>query len=544
MVWNQLDPDRTHVAYACLGFFTVLFALCSSVVKEKLFFGEATVSAVFGLVIGPHCFGWFDPHAWGNPLYNTLEISRILLCIELVAVGIELPPRYVYHKRTPLCTLLFFAMVVGWLVFAAFVHWLVPGYSFAWGLLVSACVTATDPVLAQAIIGKSKFASKYVPLHLKRLLTAESACNDGLAVPFVYLALNIIVHSGNSSQIAKNFICITVLYECLFGCVLGASLGYASSWAVRLAKKYDLIDNESNIFFPVAVAFFCAGISPILGIDDLLASFCAGCGFVWDDWYVRRREDESFIDSLDVFLNISYFIYFGSIVPWEQFNNAALGLNAWRLVVLAIVFLTLRRFPAVLMHYKINPEIRSFKEAIFVGHFGPIGVSGIFACILAISDLEVDALGVAHGPVVGDVPDNVKMAQLINSIFPLVSFLVVVSIIVHGSSAAFIVFSSHLKKKKKEHRKMQSRRKQGSANDTQDNDAEDDDDIGDDDNDDNDDDNDDNDDDDDQRNEDDTDEEDDYTEQFNASDRSSEPIIQPIHIGESLKMADLPSAAH
>lgn len=196
------------------------------------------------------------------------------------------------------------------------------------------------------------------------------------------------------------------------------------------------------------------------------------------------------------------------------------------------------------MHYKINPEIRSFKEAIFVGHFGPIGVSGIFACILAISDLEVDALRVAHGPVVGDVPDNVKMAQLINSIFPLVSFLVVVSIIVHGSSAAFIVFSSHLKKKKKEHRKMQSRRKQGSANDTQDNDAEDDDDIGDDDNDDNDDDNDDNDDDDDQRNEDDTDEEDDYTEQSNASDRSSEPIIQPTHIGESLKMADLPSAAH
>lgn len=535
MVWSQLNPDKTHVAYACLGFFSLFFALCSSLVKEKLFFGEATVSAVFGLVVGPHCLGWFNPVVWGNPLYNTLEISRILLCIELVAVGIELPPKYLYDKKTPLFTLLLFAMVVGWLVFAAFVHLLVPGYSFAWGLLVSACVTATDPVLAQAIIGKSEFASKYVPLHLRRLLTAESACNDGLAVPFVYLALNIILHSGDSKEIAKNFICITVLYECLLGCFFGAFVGYASSWGVRFAKRYNLIDNESNIFFPVTMAFFCAGVSPILGIDDLLASCCAGCGFVWDGWYVRRKEDETFIDSLDVFLNISYFIYFGSIVPWEQFNNPDLGLNAWRLVVLAIVFLTLRRFPAILMHYKINPEIHSLKEAILVGHFGPIGVSGIFACILAISDLEVDALRIAHGPVVGDAPEKVKMAQLINSVFPLVSFLVVVSIVVHGSSAAFMVFSSYLKKNKNEHRKTQNKWVEGSANndifDTQDNDDDDDvdDDYADDD--------------DDQSDDGDIGQADDYTEESNTSDQSAKPIIQPVQIGESLKMVNLPKRA-
>ncbi|GAV28104.1 hypothetical protein PMKS-001572 [Pichia membranifaciens] len=301
------------------------------------------------------------------------------------------------------------------------------------------------------------------------------------------------------------------------------------------AKRYNLIDNESNIFFPVTMAFFCAGVSPILGIDDLLASCCAGCGFVWDGWYVRRKEDETFIDSLDVFLNISYFIYFGSIVPWEQFNNPDLGLNAWRLVVLAIVFLTLRRFPAILMHYKINPEIHSLKEAILVGHFGPIGVSGIFACILAISDLEVDALRIAHGPVVGDAPEKVKMAQLINSVFPLVSFLVVVSIVVHGSSAAFMVFSSYLKKNKNEHRKTQNKWVEGSANndifDTQDNDDDDDvdDDYADDD--------------DDQSDDGDIGQADDYTEESNTSDQSAKPIIQPVQIGESLKMVNLPKRA-
>lgn len=447
MVWSQLFPDKTHVAFACIGFFTLFFSVVSTFIKEKAFFGEAPISALYGLIIGPHCLNWVNPFSWGNFLYITLEVSRILLCVELVAVGIELPPKYVFKHSLSILLLLSFAMIIGWLVFAAFVYLIFPDYSYAWGLLISACVTATDPVLAQAIIGKSKFAAERVPTHLKQLLTAESACNDGLAVPFVYLALNIIVHAHHSKDIAKNFIVVTVLYECVFGCLFGALTGYCASWLVRLAKKYNLMDRESNIFFPFTIAFWCAGFSSILGIDDLLASFCAGCAYVWDDWLERKEEEETFIDSLDVFLNISYFIYFGTIIPWSQFNNVALGLNVWRLILLSIVFLTLRRFPAVLMHYKINPDIHSLKEAIFVGHFGPIGVSGLFACILAISDLESVSLGLAHGPVEGEIPLDDKFAELIDTVYPIVTFLIIVSIIVHGSSAAFIVFTSHLKKR-------------------------------------------------------------------------------------------------
>lgn len=449
MAWSQLDPNKTHVAFACLGFFTLFFALCSCLVKERFFVGDSPFSAIFGLLVGPHCLNWFNPLSWKNFLCNTLEISRVLLCIELVTVGMELPVKYIYKKALPVFYLLSFAMVIGWLVFGAFVYLLIPGYSFAWGLLISACVTATDPVLAQTIIGKSKFALDYVPTHLRHLLTAESAMNDGLAVPFVYLALNIIVQKNNSKEIAKNFICITILYECIFGCIFGAVIGYASSWLVRLSKKYDLIDRESDTFFPLTMAILLAGISPIIGIDDLLASFSCGCAYVWDDWMnnSEMEEDSIFFDTLDNFLNIAYFIYFGSIIPWSQFNSAVLGLDAWRLVLLAIIFLTLRRFPAVLMHYKINPDIRSLNEAIFVGHFGPIGVSGMFASILAISDLEAHSLHIPHGPVIGDVSNDVEFSQLINTIYPLVTFLIVVSIIVHGSSAAFIIFSKNLKQK-------------------------------------------------------------------------------------------------
>ncbi len=69
---------------------------------------------------------------------------------------------------------------------------LVDGAPLSWleSLVVAACVTATDPVLASSVVGKGKFA-KRVPKHLRDLLSAESGCNDGMAFP-VYLSLYLI----------------------------------------------------------------------------------------------------------------------------------------------------------------------------------------------------------------------------------------------------------------------------------------------------------------------------------------------------------------
>ena len=81
-----------------------------------------------------------------------------------------------------------------------------PHFTFNDGLLVSACVTATDPVLAAAVVGKGKFAER-VPGHLRNLLSAESGCNDGMAFPFIFLSLNLIIHSGHAGEIVKDWFC-------------------------------------------------------------------------------------------------------------------------------------------------------------------------------------------------------------------------------------------------------------------------------------------------------------------------------------------------
>jgi len=43
-----------------------------------------------------------------------------------------------------------------------------------------------------------------------------------------------------------------------------------------------LIDRESFLSFYFVLAIFCAGVGTLLGTDDLLVSFAAGCAFTWE----------------------------------------------------------------------------------------------------------------------------------------------------------------------------------------------------------------------------------------------------------------------
>lgn len=355
-------------------------------------------------------------------------------------MAVELPRKYMKKHWVSVAILLLPVMTCGWLVVGLFVWVLIPHFNFSSALLVSACVTATDPVLAAAVVGKGKFAER-VPGHLRNLLTAESGCNDGMAFPFIYLSLNLIVHSGNAGEIVKDWFTLTILWECLFGVVLGVTLGYTLRKAVAFAEKKNLIDRESFLALFAFLAFNSAGIGSMLGVDDLLVSFAAGTAFGWNGDFARKTEESHVSTVIDLLLNLSFFVYFGAIVPWPDFNNPSIGLNVWRLVVLAIVVVFLRRIPAVLALKPFTPDIKSWREALFCGHFGPIGVGAIFAAILAKRDLEKHYTE-SHTVEIGDT--SASHYQLIVALWPIICFIVITSIVVHGSSVAVLTLGKRL----------------------------------------------------------------------------------------------------
>lgn len=439
MAWDQLAIDKPHVAYLIIGGFTSLFMLCSLYVKERLYIGEATVATICGVIFGPHAANLFDPGTWGNTDKVTLECSRIVLVVQCFAVGVELPKAYMERHWRSVTFLLVPVMTFGWLITSLFIWWMVEPLSWLEALACAACVTATDPVLASSVVGKGKFA-KRVPKHLRDLLSAESGCNDGMAFPFIYLSLYLIRYRPDVSEVAYHWICFTILYECIFGAVYGFLIGYIGRHAIKWADSKGLIDRESFLVFYFVLALFCAGSGSLLGIDDLLVGFSAGVGFSNDGWFTQKTEESHVSNVIDLLLNLAYFVFLGSIIPWQEYNAPEIGLTPWRLVVIALMVVFFRRIPIMLALKPLVPDIKNWREALFAGHFGPIGVGAIFAAILARAELEngsTEPLTDLPGP-------GSENYILIQVIWPITTFLVITSIIVHGSSIAVFTLGKHI----------------------------------------------------------------------------------------------------
>lgn len=439
MAWEHLSITSPHLVYIILGGFTSLFMLCSSIIKERMYIGEATVATICGLIFGPHAANLINPQSWGSVDIVTIEFSRIVLVVQCFAVGVELPKFYMERHWKSVVFLLLPVMTFGWLVTSLFVWWMIPPLNWLESLVIAACVTATDPVLASSVVGKGKFA-KRVPKHLRDLLSAESGCNDGMAFPFIYLSLYLIQDKQSAKEVSFHWIVYTILYECIFGAVYGFLIGYIARHGIKFAEHHDLIDRESFLVFYFVLALFCAGSGSILGVDDLLVGFSAGVGFSNDGWFGHQTEESHVSNVIDLLLNLTYFVYLGTIIPWEMFNDTEIGLSAWRLTIIAIFVILFRRIPIMMVLKPLIPDIKTWREALFAGHFGPIGVGAIFVAIMARAELE------SEKPVpLSELPSpDAEHYTLLILVWPIVTFLVVASIIVHGSSVAVFTLGKRI----------------------------------------------------------------------------------------------------
>jgi sodium/hydrogen antiporter len=142
-------------------------------------------------------------------------------------------------------------------------------------------------------------------------------------------------------------------------------------------------------------------------------------------WFTKKTEESHVSNVIDLLFNLSFFVYYGSIIPWSQMNSPVLTIVPWRLVVIAILILLFRRIPIMLAFKPIIPDIRSWREALFCGHFGPIGVGAIFISILARAELETGTtIPLATLPTDPSTPNYI----LIQAIWPIVSFLILSSV--------------------------------------------------------------------------------------------------------------------
>lgn len=144
---------------------------------------------------------------------------------------------------------------------------------------------------------------------------------------------------------------------------------------MKISHKHKYIDRESYVAQYLALALFTIGIVSTLGSDDLLAAFACGNAISWDETFNHQTEDESFASVIDLLLNCACFVYIGAWLPFAKFDTPELYITPWRLVVLFLAIMFLRRLPSMLVLYRWIPEIKTLKQALFSGHFGPVSLA-------------------------------------------------------------------------------------------------------------------------------------------------------------------------
>ncbi|KAF2203313.1 hypothetical protein GQ43DRAFT_454544 [Delitschia confertaspora ATCC 74209] len=435
-----------NIVCATLGGFITLFGLVSYLCKEKFYLSEALISLIAGLIFSPHATNLIRPdqYALGDPEVLetiTLYFTRLVLGVQLVLAGVQLPSRYLKKEWKSLALLLGPGMTVMWVCTSLLVYAFVPHISFLHALAVGACVTPTDPVLSNSIV-KGKFADKNIPKELQKIIIAESGANDGLGYPFLFLPLYLMQHIGYGGLAQDNKASVamglwfgeTWGYTILLSVVYGATVGWIAKELLHWAEEHKYVDRESFLVFAIALALFIVGTVGMIGSDDVLACFIAGNTFTWDDWFRLETMDDSFQPTIDMLLNVSIFIWFGAVCPWSEFaHNSVIPL--YRLVPLGILVLLLRRPPIIFaMHKKIH-QIEEPKQALFVGFFGPIGVSAIFYLYISLEFLRKIKV---DGEIRADA------AFLIDVMNVVIWFLVICSIVIHGLSIPLGKFGIYL----------------------------------------------------------------------------------------------------
>lgn len=139
---------------------------------------------------------------------------------------------------------------------------------------------------------------------------------------------------------------------------------------MRYTHRNGLIDRESYVAQFLALALFTIGLVSTLGSDDLLAAFAAGSAVSWSGHFNTHTSHEVFSSVIDLVLNCACFIYIGAWLPFSSFDSPELGIVPWKLLVLFLGILLLRRIPCFLLIYKWVPDIKDWREALFCGHFG------------------------------------------------------------------------------------------------------------------------------------------------------------------------------
>ncbi|HVL81641.1 MAG TPA: cation:proton antiporter [Actinomycetota bacterium] len=360
----------------------------------------ATLLALLaGVLVGPAVLHWVDPAALGERPVILERAARLTLGIGLVSVALRIPKEYPRRHWREMITLISLGMVLMWGLSTAVVH-LVLGLPLALAAVIGAAVTATDPIAATPIV-TGRLAEQNLPDRMRRAISFESGANDGLAYLFVFLPFLLLTRPAEEA--VSHWLVHTLLWEVGAATAFGIALGWAAGRSLQAAERRDLIQEDWRMVYVAAMALLAVGAGRLIRSDEVLLVFAAGAAFAQVVGPDDRKAEEHGQEAVNRFFSIPIFALIGTALPWRGW--AEMG---WKGPLVAVLLLLLRRPPVLLLLRPVLPSVRSTRDALYMGWFGPIAVAAAYYAALMehrlhepriwhVASLAICASVIAHG---------------------------------------------------------------------------------------------------------------------------------------------------
>lgn len=353
-----------------------------------------------------------DPDPLAHSDFVT-HLAEVCVIISLMGAGLALDRPVGRRRWATTWRLLGIAMPVCIVLLTLLGLWFL-GLGLGAALLVAASLAPTDPVLASEVqVGEPADEDEGAENEdeVRFGLTSEAGLNDGLAFPFVYLAIAISVVGSSPSAWFPQWFAVDVLWRLAVGLLLGFLVGKLLAKLFFSARVDSLrLSNHSEGFVALAATFLAYGITEMAEGYGFIAVFvCAVTIRAAEHTHGYHRILHSYVEQLERLLTVVILVLLGGAIARGLLEGIG-----WAELLVALAFLLLVR-PlggwVSLLGGKTGP-----RERIALSFFGIRGIGSLYYLAYALGKGEFDG-----------------QAQWLWSF---VGLVVALSIVIHGATTS------------------------------------------------------------------------------------------------------------
>jgi len=371
--------DPYIVLLACLGAI-ILAASWLPLLLRDLPFSLPIFCVIFGFLLFKLFAGDYLP----DPIPHTVvteRVTELVVIIALFGAGLKIDRKVGWRRWAVTWRLLAVGMPLS-IVGVAALGWSLLEVSLAGAILLGAVLAPTDPVLASDVqVGPPGSGNED---EVRFSLTSEAGLNDGLAFPFVLLAIAIATHGATPGAWILEWLQIAVIWKIAVGVGVGLLSGLVVGGLMFRLPPSKMLADARDGFVALGITFLSYGVAELVQAYGFIAVFVAG--LVLREVERRHEHHErlhAFAEQIERLLMTMILVMFGGAIA-----SGLLAPLSWHVVGAVSLFLLVVRPAACLASLWGSPH--PFAERAAISFFGIRGIGSLYYLAYAVNHAKFE----------------------------------------------------------------------------------------------------------------------------------------------------------